>query len=148
MMTARQESYKTTKEQRGSKWEYERLLGVEINQVEQRITNLRQSLNAELDSLLNVLQHLKKFEHGANPNLESIKRSGSSTRSQSEVQPEAWEHIPDVLHVKDLQNILNIGRNQAYDLVNSKVFHHVRIGRLMLIPKRGFVAWLEGDNQR
>lgn len=148
MMTARQDSYKTTMEQRGSKWGCEKLLAVEINQVEKRIANLKQSLNAELDSLLNVLQHLKEFEYSTNSNVESINRSGLSTKSEAEVRTDLWGYIPDMLQVKDLQDILKIGRNQAYDLVNSKVFHHVRVGRLLLIPKPGFVAWLEGDNQK
>ncbi|MFF2907693.1 helix-turn-helix domain-containing protein [Paenibacillus sp. NPDC057934] len=122
------------------------ILTAHIEQVEQRITNLKQSMNAELDSLLSVLQHMKEFVH--NTKLEPSKRSGSLTKYQSEVQPEAWEHIPDVMQVKDIQSILGIGTNQAYNLVKSGVFHHIHIGNRILIPKPGFIAWLEGESQQ
>ncbi|OME27367.1 hypothetical protein BSK57_05530 [Paenibacillus odorifer] len=61
-----------------------------------------------------------------------------------EVEPSTWDHVPDVLKVKDLQEILKIGRNQAYDLAASGQFYIIKIGRKMLIPKPGFIEWLEG----
>ncbi|ASA21273.1 helix-turn-helix domain-containing protein [Paenibacillus donghaensis] len=47
--------------------------------------------------------------------------------------------------VKNVQEILKIGRKQAYDLMASGQFHCIRIGRKWLIAKQGFVEWLEGD---
>lgn len=114
----------------------------QINQVEQRIKNLQRSMNAELNSLLIQLQHLKEL--AANANSEAPVRRGTVKEQSVKVEPSVWEHIPEVLKVKDVQEILKIGRNQAYDLVNSKVFHNVRIGRLIIIPKQGLIEWLEG----
>ena len=53
-------------------------------------------------------------------------------------------NYPDLLDVKDVQNILQIGRRQAYELVNSNVFHSVRIGRRIKISKQSFLKWLLG----
>lgn len=39
------------------------------------------------------------------------------------------EQYPSVLDVVHIQQILEIGRRQAYELVNSGDFHIVRIGR-------------------
>ncbi|WP_379969160.1 helix-turn-helix domain-containing protein [Ectobacillus sp. sgz5001026] len=55
------------------------------------------------------------------------------------------DKYPDVLNVTDIQNILGIGRRQAYELVNSSVFHVVRIGKRIKIAKKIFVGWLEGQ---
>ena len=53
---------------------------------------------------------------------------------------------PDVLNVSDIQKILGIGRNKAYELVSSDSFHTVCIGTLIKIPKASFIAWLESKN--
>jgi len=47
--------------------------------------------------------------------------------------------------VDEIQDILGIGRNSAYNLVKSGVFHSVRIGGNIRISKMGFDEWL--DNQ-
>jgi excisionase family DNA binding protein len=50
-----------------------------------------------------------------------------------------------VLNVEDIQRILGIGRRQAYELVNSKKFHVVRIGRTIKVSKEVFEKWLSGQ---
>lgn len=50
----------------------------------------------------------------------------------------------EVLDVSDIQRILGIGRKQAYTLVNSGVFHRVKIGTRIKVPKAGFEKWLHG----
>lgn len=47
--------------------------------------------------------------------------------------------------VDEVQDILGIGRNSAYTLVKSGVFHSVRIGGNIRISKKSFDDWL--DNQ-
>jgi excisionase family DNA binding protein len=49
-----------------------------------------------------------------------------------------------VLDVKDIQHYLGIGRRQAYELVNSKQFHSVRIGERIKISRDVFFEWLNG----
>ncbi|MEC1778327.1 helix-turn-helix domain-containing protein [Schinkia azotoformans] len=55
-----------------------------------------------------------------------------------------YYEYPELLDVKDIQSILQIGRRQAYELVNSNVFHSVKFGRRIKIPKQSFFKWLKG----
>lgn len=61
------------------------------------------------------------------------------------------ETIPGISYEKriytvdEIQDILGIGRNSAYSLVKSGVFHSVRIGGNIRISKKSFDEWL--DNQ-
>lgn len=57
---------------------------------------------------------------------------------------DSLENFPLVLDVVHIQQILGIGRRQAYGLVNSGVFHIVRVGKRIKILKSAFVQWLEG----
>lgn len=52
--------------------------------------------------------------------------------------------LPEVLNVSDIQQILGIGRRQAYELVNSGQFHVVRVGKSIKIHKDAFFNWLRG----
>ncbi|MCQ6277321.1 helix-turn-helix domain-containing protein [Bacillus sp. V3B] len=54
------------------------------------------------------------------------------------------DQYPDVLNVDDIQEILGIGRRQAYELVSSGQFHSVRVGKRIKILKAVFVHWLYG----
>ncbi|AXI08435.1 DNA-binding protein [Oceanobacillus zhaokaii] len=51
---------------------------------------------------------------------------------------------PDILNVEDVQAILGIGRKQAYDLVNSKSFHSLKIGKRIKISKVVLEDWIKG----
>ncbi len=47
-----------------------------------------------------------------------------------------------VYTVADIQALLGIGRQQAYELVNSGQFPIRRMGKKILIAKKTFNAWL------
>lgn len=120
------------------------MLQDQINQVEQRIKNLQRSMNAEMDSLLSQLQHLKQLAASVDP---EVSLSKELVKQQSvKTQLNTWEYLPDVLKVNDVQEIMKIGRNQAYTLVKSGQFHCIRLGRRWVVPKQGFIEWLEGIN--
>lgn len=51
---------------------------------------------------------------------------------------------PSILNVSHIQNILGIGRRQAYELVNSGQFHVVRVGKRIKISRDVFLQWLNG----
>lgn len=38
------------------------------------------------------------------------------------------------------------GRSQAYKLVKSNLFHAVTVGKRILVPKKSFLEWFEGEN--
>lgn len=46
--------------------------------------------------------------------------------------------------VEEVMDILNIGRNSAYALVQSGVFHYVKVGGHYRISKKCFDNWLDG----
>lgn len=54
-------------------------------------------------------------------------------------------YVSEVYVVSDIQQILNIGRKQAYELVNSKRFRTIKVGSRIKIPKASFNAWLNGS---
>ena len=49
----------------------------------------------------------------------------------------------DILTVKEMQSILKIGTNAAYNLIHSKAFPVIKIGQTYRIPAASFYAWLE-----
>lgn len=53
-----------------------------------------------------------------------------------------------VLCVKDIQKLLNIGRRQAYELVNSGQFHVIRIGKTIRVSNDVFRDWLNGQTRK
>jgi excisionase family DNA binding protein len=54
-----------------------------------------------------------------------------------------WEKLPLLLKVRDLQNVLNVSKTTAYELVNSKNFPAVRVGRCFRVPRESLKQWLE-----
>ncbi|TDF96597.1 helix-turn-helix domain-containing protein [Paenibacillus piri] len=57
----------------------------------------------------------------------------------------ALDHYPPVIDVTHIQEILGIGRRQAYELVHSNSFKVVRIGKRIKVVKSIFIKWLEGN---
>ncbi len=115
--------------------EREGILVVQINLIEQQVKKLQRFMNDEMDSLLSQLQHLRELE---------VMKEVPLQREPRKVKLNSWEHIPDVLRVKDIQTILGIGNMQAYALAKSGEFHYIHIGNRILVPKPGFIDWLEG----
>lgn len=63
-------------------------------------------------------------------------------------ETEALPSIPyekRIYTVDEIQDILGIGRNSAYALVKSGVFHSVRIGGNIRISKKSFDEWLDKE---
>lgn len=55
------------------------------------------------------------------------------------------EDMPLVLNVEDIADTLMIGRNKAYNLVNSGKIKALRIGNHYRIPRDSFIAFLKGE---
>ena len=53
------------------------------------------------------------------------------------------ETMRDTLTVKEMQQILRIGTNSAYNLIHSNAFPVIKIGQSYRIPKAPFYAWME-----
>lgn len=49
---------------------------------------------------------------------------------------------PDVLTVYQVSEILGIGKNSAYKLVNDNVIGHKKVGKRTLVPKQCLIDYL------
>ena len=56
----------------------------------------------------------------------------------------SFDELPVVLSVMDVAMVLGISKNTAYELVHSKGFPKVVIGKQYRVPKVRFMAWLDG----
>ena len=57
-----------------------------------------------------------------------------------------FTNFKDVVKVKDLQKMLGIGRNLAYELLSTNQIKSIKSGNLILIPKQNVIDFLnEGD---
>ena len=50
---------------------------------------------------------------------------------------------PELMGVSDVQNALGIGRSMAYRLINDGKIKHIRIGRVIKIPKRYLIDFIK-----
>ncbi len=48
-----------------------------------------------------------------------------------------------VYTVRETANVLNVGMNKAYELIQQKQIPYVRVGRRILIPKNALENWLK-----
>jgi len=55
---------------------------------------------------------------------------------------EHFEQLPDILDARQLANALRISRAGAYNLLSSKDFPTLHIGRRKLVMKDDLIEWL------
>ncbi len=53
-----------------------------------------------------------------------------------------FTNYPDVISVSELQSMLHIGRNTAYELVRSGKIYSIKIGRTYRIPRSAVEDYL------
>ena len=58
------------------------------------------------------------------------------------------EQIPLVLSVEEVADILQIGKNTAYNLIRSNQIKSMRIGHQIRISKSAMIQFLGDDNPR
>lgn len=56
---------------------------------------------------------------------------------------EIFAEYPDVVTPDDLQTMLKIGRNSAYDLLKNKLIKSIRVGKKYIIPKENVIDFLK-----
>ncbi len=54
------------------------------------------------------------------------------------------QHVK-MLDIKDLQNILKIGKNSAYNLMQTPGFPSMQVGRKWMISEEAFKEWLKNN---
>lgn len=58
-----------------------------------------------------------------------------------------FDNYPDVVGVDELCEMLKIGKNSAYRLINDKKILSIRIGRIIKIPKKYIVEFCVNNNK-
>lgn len=53
-----------------------------------------------------------------------------------------FKNYPDIVNVEQMTEMLNIGRNTAYKLLDNNEIKSIRIGRTHRIPKMNVIAYL------
>jgi excisionase family DNA binding protein len=56
------------------------------------------------------------------------------------------DKLPDVLTVEQFRNVMQIGRNQAYEFIHSGAVHYIKLGRIIRIPKSAVKKLLDGES--
>lgn len=54
-----------------------------------------------------------------------------------------FEQYKDVVGIEDLTQMLSIGKNKAYELINSGKIKSFRIGKIHKIPKRWVIDYIQ-----
>lgn len=58
----------------------------------------------------------------------------------------SFDTMPLVLEVSDISDTLKIGRNKAYELVNTGEIKAVKIGNHYKVLRESFIEFLRGDS--
>ena len=62
-----------------------------------------------------------------------------------QIESTMFINYPDVVKVDDLMTMLHIGRNKAYELLNSNTIQSIRIGKKHLIPKYRVIEFIKNN---
>ncbi len=54
-----------------------------------------------------------------------------------------YNDLPLTLTVPEVGEVLGISRAGAYELVQSKGFPHMKVGKRILVPREKFLAWID-----
>ena len=58
-----------------------------------------------------------------------------------------YENLPAVLNANQLAAALGISRAGAYQLLNTRTFPTLRIGKRLLVPKDKLIDWIEQNTR-
>jgi len=57
-----------------------------------------------------------------------------------------FRNYPDIVSTKQMREMLHIGKNTAYKLLDRKEIESIRIGRTHKIPKINIIAYLNNNS--
>ena len=60
----------------------------------------------------------------------------------------SFEQLDVTLRAEDVAQVLNISRAGAYQLMHTKGFPTIRIGKRLIVPKDKFLQWMEDNIQK
>ena len=56
-----------------------------------------------------------------------------------------FTNYPDVVSINELMTMLNVGKNTAYNLLQSGTLKSIKVGKQYRIPKRFIIEYLNCD---
>lgn len=59
-----------------------------------------------------------------------------------------FSEYPDVITPNELQSMLKIGRNSAYNLLKNQYIKSIQIGKKYIIPKVNVIQYLTNTNNQ
>lgn len=59
-----------------------------------------------------------------------------------------FEQIKDVINIEELCEMLSIGKNKAYELINTGEIKSFRIGKVHKIPKKSVIKYIDDNIDR
>ena len=66
-----------------------------------------------------------------------------NSMNEEKINPDFTLHeLPLTLTVTDLMRVLGIGRNTAYNLVNSGEIYSIKVGRQVRIPRQALIDYM------
>lgn len=68
--------------------------------------------------------------------------SDAVARSQEQPGGPDAGRVPALLTVEEAARLLRIGRNTCYELIHQQRIPHVRLGRLIRVPRAGLENWI------
>lgn len=54
----------------------------------------------------------------------------------------SFDELPVILHADDISSVLGISRALTYQLMRSKGFPTIYVGKRMIVYKDNFIAWV------
>ena len=57
-----------------------------------------------------------------------------------------FESAPDILTVKQVTDLLPLGKNSVYALIHDGRIRTVRVGRRLLVPKLAIISFVETES--
>lgn len=61
-----------------------------------------------------------------------------------ELNQEPFKEYPDVVSIKEIQEMLNLGRNTVYRLLQQMEIKSIKVGKRYVIPKQSVINFLMG----
>jgi len=56
-----------------------------------------------------------------------------------------FKQYPDIVSIADVQQMLGIGKNKSYELVNQGLIKSIRVGKIHKIPKSNVIKYLQSQ---
>ena len=73
----------------------------------------------------------------------SISKINKILKDKNMSQNTSLDHLPLALSAEDVAQVLGISRAKAYELMHSKYFPTIKIGKRMSVPKDKLIEWME-----